>query len=46
MIMAAHIVMGENAKDLESLLARQNPAFILTGSQASFIHSISQNSLQ
>jgi len=42
MLMSAHITMGESAKDLELLLAKQNPAFQLTGSQADFIRSFSE----
>jgi protein-tyrosine phosphatase len=44
MLMAAHITLGENAKDLEVLLAKQNPAFQLTGSQADFIRRLSSQS--
>ena len=41
MLMASHITMGEDAKDLEQILAKQNPAFQLTGSQADFLRSFS-----
>jgi len=40
MIMAAHILLGESASELEKTLSRQNPAFKLTGSQEKFIQSL------
>lgn len=40
MIMAAHILLGESAAELERTLSRQNPAFKLTGSQEKFIQSL------
>jgi predicted protein tyrosine phosphatase len=41
MLMASHIVMGERARDLELLLKKQNPTFILTGTQGEFLRSLS-----
>jgi len=40
MLMASHILMGEKHSELERTLKRQNPYFILTGSQAEFIYSL------
>lgn len=40
MLIAAHILMGESLKDLEVLIANQNPYFALSGPQADFLRSI------
>jgi hypothetical protein len=40
MLMGAHLLMGESLEDLERLLKRQNPAFILTGAQRKFIETL------
>jgi len=40
-LMASHILMGERADDLENLLKRQNPTFIITGDQGKFLRSLS-----
>jgi hypothetical protein len=36
------MALGENFQDLKELIARRNPAFVFTGSQADFIHQISR----
>jgi predicted protein tyrosine phosphatase len=40
MLLAAHILNGENVEDLQALLRKQNPNFILTGKQSEFIQSL------
>lgn len=40
MLMAAHILMGESLNDWESLIAKQNPYFALSGPQAEFLRTI------
>lgn len=40
MLLAAHIALGENIGELTQLIARQNPTFVLTGSQGEFIQKI------
>lgn len=40
MLMGAHIVMGSTLTEMEELIARQNPNFVLTGVQADFIRSL------
>ena len=42
MIMAAHMAMGENLNSLKEKIARQNPSFVLTGSQETFLHSVAE----
>lgn len=41
MLMASHIMLGENADELEQLLKKQNPTFSLVGSQGEFLRSLS-----
>lgn len=40
MLLAAHLTLGESFSDLEKLILKQNPSFILAGSQAEFIRSL------
>ncbi len=40
MLIAAHILMGESLRDLEVLIAKQNPYFALSGPQADFLRTI------
>jgi atypical dual specificity phosphatase len=40
MLMASHIVMGERADAMEALLKKQNPKFVLIGSQGEFVRSL------
>ncbi len=42
MLMASHIVLGEQADEVESRLKKQNPTFVLTGSQGEFIRSLAR----
>lgn len=41
MLMASHIMLGENADELEQILKKQNPTFSLVGSQGEFLRSLS-----
>lgn len=41
MLMASHIMLGENAAELEQLLKKQNPTFTLVGPQGEFLRSLS-----
>ena len=36
MLMASHIMLGESADELEQILKKQNPPFLLTGTQGKF----------
>jgi protein-tyrosine phosphatase len=40
MLLAAHLILGENLDDLKRRIAERNPTFMLVGSQAEFIHNI------
>ncbi len=40
MLMAAHLVLGEELESLKTLLERQNPTFKFTGPQADFVQSV------
>lgn len=40
MLMAAHILMGEAPEEMEALVKKQNPTFVLTGPQGDFIRSL------
>ncbi len=40
MLLAAHIVLGEDVAQLKQLIAKQNPTYKLTGSQGDFIHKV------
>lgn len=40
MLMAAHILLGENFQDMQSLLRKKNPSFALSESQISFVKSL------
>lgn len=40
MLMAAHLVLGEELGSLRTLLERQNPTFKFTGPQADFVQSV------
>ena len=42
MLIAAHLLLGENIRDLEKLIAKQNPVFQLVGSQGEFIYSLAR----
>jgi protein-tyrosine phosphatase len=42
MLIAAHLAMGEKLEDLKAQIARQNPVFVLTGSQGAFVQAISE----
>ncbi len=42
MLMASHIMLGEDADELEQILKKQNPTFSLVGSQGEFLRSLSK----
>ncbi|MEZ4871352.1 MAG: protein-tyrosine phosphatase family protein [Bdellovibrionales bacterium] len=43
MLIAAHLVLGENLDQLLADLAVKNPSYKFAGSQAEFIHSVAEN---
>ena len=44
MLIAAHVVLGEDLQNLKSHIAIKNPAFQIVGPQGEFLHSIAERS--
>jgi protein-tyrosine phosphatase len=42
MLLAAHMILGENLDELKRKIASKNPSFMLVGSQAEFIQKIAE----
>jgi protein tyrosine phosphatase len=42
MLLAAHLILGENFEDLKSLIQTQNPTYKLSGSQFHFVNSVAK----
>jgi atypical dual specificity phosphatase len=42
MIIASHLALGESLEELKATVAKQNPHYVLTGSQADFIDSVKE----
>jgi hypothetical protein len=42
MLLASHMVLGESFENLQTQIAKQNPAFQMLGPQADFLRSIAR----